>query len=490
VLDLPTNVLKNTTIVAGTGIAISHNNDGSIVINSTVIGSSGGTVTSIDMSLPSSLFTTSGGPISISGTLAATLINQNTSTFFAAPIGIAGTPTFRSITLLDLPSNVATNTSFTAGNGISIVSGMINATSTATVSLVNLSLPTFLFTTSGNPITSSGTLTATLVNQSANTIFAGPDGVIGSPTFRTLVALDIPNLDTSKFTTGLLTIVRGGTNSASALFNNRIMVSSGGAIMEAAALTNGQLLIGSTGAAPTAASLAGTTNQVTVTNGAGSITLSTPQNIHTAAAPTFASQTLTATTNQLTMGTTNTVTISASAPSASRVYTLHDAGANANVILNTGGALTVTNTGSTGQVLVLTSATTATWQTPSAPSITSLKDVQTSTVTTTTSWASIASISLTSTGTWQCRFDATISNTLGLGSILNDMQYQIATTSGTALDNSYRRYGTAVDGVIVTSAEVVVSSAPQTVFLEWKQTTILIAFSTKASTGRALRCFK
>src|SRR6478609_700001 len=46
-------------------------------------------------------------------------------------------------------------------------------------------------------------------------------------------------------------------------------------------LTNGQLLIGSTGNVPTAASITGTSNQITVTPGAGSITLSTPQNIAT-----------------------------------------------------------------------------------------------------------------------------------------------------------------------------------------------------------------
>ena len=53
------------------------------------------------------------------------------------------------------------------------------------------------------------------------------------------------------------------------------------------ALTNGQLLIGSTGAAPVAAALTGTTNQVTVALGAGSVTLSTPQDIATTSSPSF-----------------------------------------------------------------------------------------------------------------------------------------------------------------------------------------------------------
>ena len=57
--------------------------------------------------------------------------------------------------------------------------------------------------------------------------------------------------------------------------------------------TNGQLLIGnSTGSTLTLGTLTGTANQVTVANGAGSITLSLPQDIHSAATPTFGSLTI------------------------------------------------------------------------------------------------------------------------------------------------------------------------------------------------------
>lgn len=71
---------------------------------------------------------------------------------------------------------------------------------------------------------------------------------------------------------GVLPIINGGTNSSTALNNNRIMVSSGGSIVEAATLTNGQLLIGSTGAAPVAATLIAGTG-IAITNAAGSITI-------------------------------------------------------------------------------------------------------------------------------------------------------------------------------------------------------------------------
>ena len=71
-------------------------------------------------------------------------------------------------------------------------------------------------------------------------------------------------------TTGTLCVNKGGTGDTT--------------------YTNGQLLIGNTtGNTLAKATLTGTTNQVTVTNGAGSITLSTPQNTNTAASVQFGS---------------------------------------------------------------------------------------------------------------------------------------------------------------------------------------------------------
>ncbi len=111
---------------------------------------------------------------------------------------------------------------------------------------------------------------------------------------------------------------------------------------------NGELFIGSTGAAPVKATLTGTSNQIVVANAAGSITLSTPQSIGTGSSPTFAALTLTNTTNQFVLGTTRTITISATQPaSSSRTYTMPDAGANANFVLSESsqtlnGALTLT----------------------------------------------------------------------------------------------------------------------------------------------------
>lgn len=64
---------------------------------------------------------------------------------------------------------------------------------TGTVTSVGLSAPS-IFTVGGSPVTVSGTLSLSLASQSANTIFAAPNGSSGTPTFRALVANDIPAL--------------------------------------------------------------------------------------------------------------------------------------------------------------------------------------------------------------------------------------------------------------------------------------------------------
>ena len=96
-----------------------------------------------------------------------------------------------------------------------------------------------------------------------------------------------------------LIVGKGGSGAATFTDHGILLGSGTDAFTALGAATNGQLPIGSTGADPTLAGLTGTTNQITVTNAAGSITLAIPQDIHTAATPTFAglilSKTVTAT---------------------------------------------------------------------------------------------------------------------------------------------------------------------------------------------------
>lgn len=126
-------------------------------------------------------------------------------------------------------------------------------------------------------LTSGGSIDTTL---GAGVCHADASGIISSST--------IVNADVDAAAAIARSKLATGTNHA-LLVNN-----SSGVMSELGPLTNGQLLIGSTGAAASAASITGTANQITMTAGAGSITLSTPQNIHTAATPTFAGMTLSA----------------------------------------------------------------------------------------------------------------------------------------------------------------------------------------------------
>ncbi len=67
-----------------------------------------------------------------------------------------------------------------------------------TVTSVALTSPGVVYTVSGSPITSSGTLALALVNQTSNTVFAGPtSGATAAPSFRAMVAADLPAVGTA-----------------------------------------------------------------------------------------------------------------------------------------------------------------------------------------------------------------------------------------------------------------------------------------------------
>lgn len=92
--------------------------------------------------------------------------------------------------------------------------------------------------------------------------------ISGSSLLNSLEAL----LDLSSFSTGTLPVLRGGTG-ATSFTNHGILIGNvSNAISATAELANGELLIGSTGSAPVPATLTAGTG-VTVTNGAGSITI-------------------------------------------------------------------------------------------------------------------------------------------------------------------------------------------------------------------------
>lgn len=63
----------------------------------------GGTVTSVGLSLPS-IFSVTGSPVTGSGTLTGSLVTQAPNSFFAAPNGSSGVPSFRVIHADDIPT--------------------------------------------------------------------------------------------------------------------------------------------------------------------------------------------------------------------------------------------------------------------------------------------------------------------------------------------------------------------------------------------------
>jgi len=156
--------------------------------------------------------------------------------------------------------------------------------------------------------------------------------------------------------TGTLDIAHGGSNSSTALNNNRFIISSGGKIVEQSALTglsivetdsNGlpisvsmtdnQIIIGKTGSAP-AMVLVTSTNGMTLPS-ASAWSLSTPQDIRTSASPSFVNLTLTGTTD------------SSSTSTGTLIVTLGGCGIAKSIFL--GGNINVPTTSSTvGQYII------------------------------------------------------------------------------------------------------------------------------------------
>lgn len=131
-----------------------------------------GTVTSVGLSLGatlSSIFSVAGSPITSSGSFTLSAASQSQNLVYASPNGASGTPTFRTLVSADLPAGTGTVTS---------------------VSVANLSP---LFTASVATATTTPSVTFSQVSQSQNLVFASPNGSSGNPTFRALVASDLPS---------------------------------------------------------------------------------------------------------------------------------------------------------------------------------------------------------------------------------------------------------------------------------------------------------
>lgn len=144
-------------------------------------GGAGGTATTIEAIAGPGAYTTLGTTQTVTGTKT-----------FSGPCAFSGTGTNSATGVTQASSDDSTRLATTA-----YVKSVVSAAGGATVSSVGLSLPN-LFTVTGSPVTGSGTLTATLASQTAAQVFAAPAASAGAPTFRALVAGDIPSLTAAK----------------------------------------------------------------------------------------------------------------------------------------------------------------------------------------------------------------------------------------------------------------------------------------------------
>jgi hypothetical protein len=136
----------------------------------------------------------------------------------------------------------------TTGEVLTVVGGLpawTNPATSGTVTSIALSLPS-IFTVTGSPVTSSGTLTGTFNTEATNSFFSGPStGSAATPTFRAITNSDLASITTlsslslpgSQVTgnisgnaanvTGVVPIANGGTNNSTAYTAGSIIFSNG-----------------------------------------------------------------------------------------------------------------------------------------------------------------------------------------------------------------------------------------------------------------------
>ncbi len=145
---------------------------------------------------------------------------------------------------LQLPTGSTAQRPSSAGAGalrINSTSGRLEVFNNSTwtnvglgdVTSVALSLPS-IFSVTGSPVTSAGTITATLANQVSSTVLAAPQGSTGTPGFRQLNLNDLSDVITASPSVGQLLVYNGtrwantsyAVSAASAVLNTWTLVPS------------------------------------------------------------------------------------------------------------------------------------------------------------------------------------------------------------------------------------------------------------------------
>lgn len=212
----------------------------------------------------------SGAPVA--GSITGTNIDVNTDTSgeiklsIPQPISPTDTPVFAGITLAGLAGNA---------DQILQVDGSGNVFSNEHIDLSNV----------------AGILPVSLGGTGSGADRLGVSGPVRS--YETFLGTGTISLSAGdNEITGVLSVANGGTG-ISSYSTGDILVADGSTSFTKVRLNDGQILIGRTNSTPVAAQINGTANQITVTPGSGSITLSLPQDINTTSIPTFANVKLT-----------------------------------------------------------------------------------------------------------------------------------------------------------------------------------------------------
>lgn len=153
-----------------------------------------------------------------------TLPTASTTVLGGVKVG-SGLTIFNSVLSSDIipDTNGSASTSYgivkVDGTTIISVGGVltsVGAGGTAGVTSVGIALPN-IFSVANSPITTSGTITATLTTQATNTIFAGPaSGSATTPTFRNLAITDLPTMSSLDFSS----LISDETGSGNLVFSN------------------------------------------------------------------------------------------------------------------------------------------------------------------------------------------------------------------------------------------------------------------------------
>lgn len=133
----------------------------------------------------------------LAGTYPNPTLNVHGATAKTTPVDADEMPLADSASSFSLKKLTWANIKATLKSYFDTLYSPIGGAGSGTVTSVGLSMPSD-FSVSGSPVTSSGTLAVTAANQSANQVKAGPaSGSAAAPTYRALVAADLPVMGAS-----------------------------------------------------------------------------------------------------------------------------------------------------------------------------------------------------------------------------------------------------------------------------------------------------